>query len=177
MPMSGDGSKVKLGAAWVKFGTVAGNIGEEVDLGYTKGGITFTMDTTVHEVLVDQEGTSPIAATILGRKVTVDIPMAESNYQRLQKIMPESSYNTHDGVLAVNSGLGESLMDYADVLTIISKQDSADYIEIYKAVPVGSLRATFLPDGERIWPVQFTGLIPEATSPHAGILVALHEAT
>jgi len=173
--MAGDGSKVKLGAAWAYFGSVAGAVGEVVDLGYSKGGITFTMDTTVREITVDQEGSSPIAATILGRRVTVEIPMAESDFERLQKILPESTYV--DGVLEIASGLGADLMDYADTLLVVSTQDAANYIELYKAVPTTSLRATFLPDGERIWPVQFTGLVVGVGATHAGMILALHEAT
>lgn len=173
--MAGDGTKVKLGAAWVTFGTVAGNVGEVVDLGYSKGGITFTLDTTIREILVDQEGTSPIAATILGRRVTVEVPMAESNYSRLQKIVPESTYSNY--TLEISSGLGANLMDYADELVITSTQDAQETITVYKAVPTTSLRATFLPDGERIWPVQFTGLIPGTLETHAGKLVAIHEAS
>ena len=173
--MAGDGTKVKLGAAWVEFGTVLGNVGSVVDLGYSKGGITFTMDTTVREITVDQEGSSPIAATILGRRVTVEVPMAESDYERLQKIVPESTYSL--GTLEISSGLGANLMNYADTLKLTSTQDANDYITVYKAVPTTSLRATYLPDGERIWPVQFTGLIPGVLEAHAGKLLALHEAT
>ena len=43
--MAGDGSKVRMGAAWIYFGTVAGQVGEVLDLGYTKGGITFELET------------------------------------------------------------------------------------------------------------------------------------
>lgn len=168
--MAGDATKIKLGAAWVEFGTVAGNVGEVVDLGYTKGGITVTMDTTVYEITVDQEGTSPVAATILGRRATVDCSLAQSDYETLQKIVPESTYSA--GTLDINSGIGADLMDYSDELKITSKADSDDWIKLYKAVPVTSLRATFAPDGERLWPVQFIGFI-DANSK----LLALHEAT
>jgi hypothetical protein len=169
--MAGDSTKIKLGAAWVTFGTVAGNVGEIVDLGYTKGGVTITMDTTVYEITVDQEGTSPVAATILGRRATVDFSMAESDYERLQKITPESTYSA--GTFIINSGIGSDLMDYTDELVVTSKADSDDWIKLYKAAPVTSLRATFSPDGERLWPVQFIGFIESGTS----YLLALHEAT
>lgn len=167
--MAGDATKIKLGAAWVTFGGT--------DLGFTKGGITFTMDTTVYEILVDQEGTSPVAATILGRRVTVDVPMAQSDYEVLESIVPESVWTAGTGTLEIASGLGANLMTFAEELVITSKQDANEKVIVYKAIPVGSLRATFLPDGERIWPVQFIGLIPETTHLHAGKLLALTEAT
>ena len=169
--MAGDSTKIKLGAAWVTFGTVAGSVGEILDLGYTKGGVTITMDTTVYEITVDQEGTSPVAATILGRRATVEFSMAESDYERLQKIIPESTYSA--GTLDINSGIGADLMDYMDELVVTAKADSNDWVKLYKAVPVTSMRATFAPDGERLWPVQFIGFIDSSTSK----LLALHEAT
>lgn len=173
--MAGTSTDVKLGSCWVEFGTVAGNVGEVVDLGYTKGGVTVTMETGSYEILVDQEGDSPIGASITGRRVTVIVPMAESNYNRLQKLIPDSAYSA--GLLEVNSGIGDDLMDYADELKLTSKADSDDWIKVYKASPVANLQATFLPNTERIWPVQFIGYIPEATHTYAGKLIAFHEAT
>lgn len=173
--MAGDSTKIMLGAAWVTFGTVAGNIGEIVDLGYTKGGITVTLETGTYEILVDQEGQSPVAETILGRRCTVSVPMAESNYSRLQKLIPDSTYGSD--TLSILSGIGDDLMDYTDELVITSKANGSDWIKVYKAAPIASLNATFAPDGERIWPVQFKGFIPETGHAYAGILMALHTAS
>jgi hypothetical protein len=173
--MAGTATSIRLGAAWVTFGSIAGPIGEVIDLGYTKGNVTFTLETTVREITVDQEGISPVAATILGRRVTVDVPMAETDYARLQKIIPESTYAAP--LMEINAGLGSDLMDYADTLKITSKMNANDWITVYKAAPVASLRATFAPDGERIWPVQFIGFIPEVGHAKAGILVGLNYAS
>ena len=68
-------------------------------------------------------------------------------------------------------------MDYADELYIVSKLDAQDWIKVYKAAPVASIRASFTADGERVWPVQFKGYIPETTHAHAGKILGLHEAT
>jgi hypothetical protein len=165
--MAGNAHDVKLGAAWVTFG--------DTDLGYTKGGITFSLETTQREITVDQEGTSPISAVILGRRCTVDCPLAESAYSRLQELMPDSTYV--NGLFQISSGLGEDLLTYAKVLTITSKQNANDWIKVYKAVPVASLRATFSPDGERIWPVQFIGFISSSTDTYPDVLVGLNYAS
>lgn len=173
--MAGDATLVKIGAAWVTFGTLAGNVGEVIDLGYTKGGVAFEMETASHEITVDQEGITPIAESLLGRRVTVTVPMAQSDYEKLQKIIPDSVYN--GGLLEIASGVGADLMDYSDELVITAAADANDYIKIYKAAPVANIRATFTQDGERIWPVQFKGFIPEVGHAHAGYIMALHEAT
>jgi hypothetical protein len=175
MAMAGDNTKVKMGAAWVYFGTVAGNIGEVMDLGYTKGGVSFTLETATHEITVDQEGTTPIAETIMGRRVQVNVPMAESNYERLNKLIPDSSFS--NGLLEINSGVGGELMDYADELWIVSKKDVQDWIKLYMAAPVANIQASFTADGERIWPVVFKGYVPPSTSPYAGKIMAIHQAT
>lgn len=175
--MAGNGAKVKMGAAWVFFGTIAGAIGQVLDLGYTKGGVGFSMETQTHEITVDQEGISAIADTILGRRVTVDCPLAESDYTRLHYLIPESDLSS-DGtgtLLEIKSGVGSSLMAYADVLQIVSMQDPNDWIKLYKAAPIANIRSTFTADGERIWPVQFKGYVPESTSLYAGKLIGLHQ--
>ena len=173
--MAGDGTKVKLGAAWVTFGTVAGNVGEVIDLGYTKGGITVSFETGSYEVLVDQEGESPIAEQITGRRCTVVCPLAETNYEKLSKIMPDATYAS--STFKVQSGIGEDLMDYADELKVYAKANHTDWIKVYKAAPIASLQATFLPNAERIWPVVFKGFIPESTHAEANNLIGFHEAT
>jgi hypothetical protein len=164
-----------MGAAWVYFGTVAGNIGQVIDLGYTKGGISFTLETQTHEITVDQEGITPIADTIMGRRVTVNAPLAESNYQRLNYLIPESTY--FGGLLEIASGVGASMMSYADELYIVSKADANDWVKLYLAAPIANIQASFTADGERIWPVQFKAYVPPSTSIHSGILLALHEAS
>lgn len=175
--MAGNATSVKMGAAWVFFGTVAGNIGQIVDLGYTKGGINFTLETQGHEVTVDQEGITPIAETIMGRRVSVTCPLAESDYERLSFLMPESTYAADaDGfLLKIASGVGASLMDYADELLIVSKADENDWIKLYYAAPIASLQAAFTADGERVWPIQFKGYVVPAGMTNAGYICGLHE--
>lgn len=175
--MAGDGTRVKMGAAWVYFGTVAGNVGQVIDLGYTKGGISFTMETQTHEITVDQEGITPIAETIMGRRVTVNCPMAESYYSRLQYLIPESTFSA-DGngyLLKIASGVGGALMEYADEVQIVSKSDPYDWIKLYFAAPVANLNASFTADGERIWPLSFKGYVVPVGGANAGYIMGLHE--
>jgi len=175
--MAGNRKKIRFGAAWVTFGTVLGPIGEIIDCGYTIGGVNFTVETQGHEILVDQEGISPVAESILGRKVTATVPMAESNYERINKMLPDSTYGPDSTgyLLEVASGLGKNLMDFADVLTITSKFDANDWIKVYAAAPIANLNAAFTAQNERIWPVQFKGYVTDAGGIYAGKIFAMHE--
>jgi hypothetical protein len=170
--MAGSSNKVKVGAGWVYFGTVEGAVGEILDLGYTQGGITFSVETGSFEILVDQEGDTAISETITGRRVVVTAPLAESDYEKLQKIMPDSSYSNN--LLEVDSGVGGDLMDYADELKILSAQSSSDWIKVYKAAPIASTTAVFDPRGVRVWNVQFKGYVPEVGHAHAGTIFGMY---
>ena len=171
--MAGNPSEIFIGAAWVKFGTVAGNIAEVIDLGYTKGGVVVTMETSVYDILVDQEGTSPVGKNITGRRAMVMAPLAQSNYERLQKLIPDSAYANER--LDINSGIGVDLLTYSDELLVEAKADSDRWIKLVKAVPVVNLNAAFVADAETIWPVQFEGLVAESGHAFENMIIQLHE--
>jgi hypothetical protein len=175
--MAGDGSKIRMGAAWITYGSVAGPVGEIVDLGYTKGGVTVNIESQSHEVTVDQEGIAPVAETLMGRRCSVRCNMAESDYERLSKLLPESDWNGGTDMLRIASGTGAELMDYADELKIYAKANSTDYVIVYKAIPIVNLSATFSFDGERIWPVEFKGFVVATGLTNAGYILGFHEAS
>lgn len=165
--MAGYAKDIRLGACWVTFGGV--------DLGYTKGGVVLTIDTSTHEILVDQEGETPVGEVITGRRCTVMVPMAQTDYSKLVDLIPDSEYS--DGKLEISSGIGDDLMDYADELILTAKNNVNDKVTVYKAAPVANLQATYLPANERVWPVQFKGYIPSADEEHAGVILGLEYAT
>jgi hypothetical protein len=163
-----DGTKVKLGVCDVTFNSVS--------LGYTKGGVNLTLETQVHEITVDQEGPAPIGAIIMGRKCTVEVPLAETDYSRLQDLMPASTYTALTNVLDIESGAGQDLMTYTYTLNLHPHGlEATDYrydINIWKAAPVANLRFTMTADGEWLYPVQFTGFVPESTHLHSGVIMS-----
>lgn len=75
-----DTKNVKLGICKVFFGGV--------DLGYTQGGVDVEVKTDTHVVNVDQFGKSPVNEIIMGRSVSVKVPMAETTLDNLVRIMP-----------------------------------------------------------------------------------------
>lgn len=164
----GDGTKVKLGVCDVYF--------NGVDLGYTQGGVTLTVDTQVHEVLVDQEGPAPVSAIIMGRRCTCVVPLAETDYDRLEELMPASTYTAGSpGKWELESGAAENLMTYAKILRLhphaLDVSDQTNDIWIWKAAPVGNINFTMTQDGEWIYPINFTGFVPETGHAHQGVIL------
>lgn len=85
-------NNVKLGVCKVFFGGV--------DLGFTQGGVDVEVKTDTHAVNVDQFGKSPINEVILGRTVSVKVPLAETTLDNLVRIMPGASIITSGAVKA-----------------------------------------------------------------------------
>lgn len=76
---------IRLGAADVTFN---GN-----DLGSTKGGVEVEVSTERYTVTVDQTGETPLKDIIIGTTVTVTVPLAETDLDRLQTMMAQSVTN------------------------------------------------------------------------------------
>lgn len=81
--MASSAENVKLGVCNVLF--------DGVDLGYTKGGVEVEVQTSTHEITVDQTGTTPIGELITGRAVSAKVPLAETTLENLVAIMPGST--------------------------------------------------------------------------------------
>lgn len=58
------------------------------DLGYTKGGVDVTVKTDTHKVQIDQFGNTPINEYVMGREVSVKVPLAETTLDNMVSIMP-----------------------------------------------------------------------------------------
>jgi hypothetical protein len=92
--MASSTENVKLGVCTVLF--------DGVNLGYTKGGVEVSVETTTHEVTVDQFGETPIGELITGRKVSAKVPLAETTLDNLVAVMPGSTLLS-DGAKAVGT--------------------------------------------------------------------------
>lgn len=88
--MASSTKNVKLGVCQVFF--------DNVDLGYTQGGVEVSVSTETYKSEVDQFGKTPINEFIQGRQVSVKAPLAETTLRNLVKIMPGATLVT-DGVL------------------------------------------------------------------------------
>ena len=154
--MASDIKNVKLGVCTVKY--------NNVDLGYTKGGVEVTVKTDTHKVNIDQFGKTPINEYIMGRDVQVKVPLAETTLENLVKIMPGATLIT-DGVdptkkvVNVNTGVGTNLLDIAQALVLrpVGKTDASEDFTIFKAATAGALNFAYKLEDERIFNVEFSG--------------------
>lgn len=153
--MASSTENVKLGVCSVLF--------DDVDLGFTKGGVEVEVATTTHEVKVDQTGETPINELITGRTVSVKVPLAETTLDNLVKIMPGATLIT-DGTdptkkkVVVKTGVSMSLLDSAKVLTLRPKGTTGeDDFTVFKAACPGALNFAYKLDDERVFVANFKG--------------------
>lgn len=156
--MASDTKNVKVGVCKVFF--------NNVDLGYTKGGVEVTVKTETYKSNVDQFGKTTINETVIGREVMAKVPLAETTLENLVSIMPGATLVV-DGVdpeirhVDVTVGTGISLLETAKELRLhpIGKPDldkSEDFV-IPLANTAGSLSFAYKLEDERIFECEFTG--------------------
>ncbi|WP_323016478.1 hypothetical protein [Castellaniella sp.] len=154
--MAVNAKNVRLGVCAISFGGT--------DLGATKGGVELTVETSTHEVLVDQTGETPINEYIMGRKVNVKVPLAETTLENLVKIMPGATLvggalPTDPKRVDVATGVGISLLDGAQELILhpigLPVTDKSQDIVLHKAATPGQINFAYKVDEERIFNVEF----------------------
>lgn len=134
-----------------------------VDLGFTQGGVEFTVNTMTHKVEVDQFGKSVINESIIGREVKVKTPFAESTIDNFSALFPSffSIEGTTAKRLSVDTAVGVSLLETAKMLTLhpVNRKDF-DYSEdiiIPLANTPGNLNFAYALEKERIFDTEFNG--------------------
>lgn len=157
MPLTSSTTNVKLGVCKVTYG------GE--DLGFTKGGVEFQVETESHVISVDQMGSTPISEYITGRSVSVRVPMAETTIDHLVAIMPGATKITDittpigDGIYAkVVTGVGSDLRTTAKVLRLhptAAGASKSEDIVVPLAATTGALNFAYKLDDERVFNVEF----------------------
>ena len=149
---------VKLGICQVLW--YAGAADAEVDLGYTKGGVTVSVTTETYESTVDQFGNTPIAEQITGRRVEATCPLAETTLLNFGLLFPKAQENVAGDRIDVQTGVGENLITYAKKLILRPKYMGSATTEdmvIWKAATPGNMEFAYSLDSERIFNVTFKG--------------------
>lgn len=122
MPSSTD--NVKLGVCTILF--------DGQDLGLTKGGVEVEVSTATHEVKVDQYGETVVGEIIVGRNVTVKVPLAEVTLENLVAIMPGAQLSSN-GIKATGTiTLSTAVPVAGDKVTVNGQAFT------FKAAPVGA---------------------------------------
>jgi hypothetical protein len=155
----GNLDNVRLGACSIVFNSV--------DLGHTKGGVTFKIERELSEVTVDKYGSTPVDMVLTGQKATIEVNLAESQVANLNVAVPEGDYVTGTAGSRLNLGTeaGYSLRDDAAQLTLHPAENAAGDltgdIVFYKAVSTDSVELPFEIDNQRVFKVTFTALVDE----------------
>ena len=135
--MAGDSSKIQIGVGWISFGGV--------NLGYTKGGISITIERMVHDVIIPQAGSIPVVEVNMGLSVKVSTTLAETNATKMTTILGTASLGQDIRSSSTTSG---SL--------VITEPNLSHSITIANAY-VRSMSPTMTPDREMLWRVDFVG--------------------
>lgn len=160
--MTSDTRNVKIGVCAVSYDTK--------DLGYTQGGVDVAVTTDTHKVNVDQFGKTTVNEYLMGRSVTVKVPLAETTLENLVAIMPGATL-IDDGAggkhVEVTTGVGIDLLSIAKELRLhpISKpasDKSEDFVLPLAATP-GAIQFAYKLENERIFNCEFTGYPDAAT--------------
>lgn len=163
--MASNTKNVKLGVCKVLYGGT--------DLGYTKGGVDVTVATETHEVQVDQYGKTPINEYVMGRTITVKVPMAETTLDNLVAVMPGAKLvttGTGDQTkkrVDIPTGVGTNLIEIAKPLVLhpVDKldTDTSEDLVIPLAATAGGLEFGYKLEDERIYNCEFKGY-PDPTT-------------
>lgn len=153
--MAADTTKVKVGVCSVTFNAV--------DLGHTQGGVELKYEPTYHEVKVDQYGQTVVDKRLIGEKVTVKVPLAESSVAVLQASMPINSLVSGPPQLVkVGTDAGASLLAKAATL-VLHPLDmgvaTTNDVTIFKAVSSEPVLVPYKFDQERVFEVTFEALL------------------
>ena len=139
---------IKLGACDVTFGGVS--------LGLTKGGVEVSVETESHLITVDQFGATAVSERIMGRNVTVKVPMAETDLEKLAAIMPGSSISAGKDAVTISVGEGIDLIKLAKELVLTPRSEGDYPVRILKAATKGSMSFAYKYDEERVFELEFT---------------------
>jgi len=150
-----DISNVKMGVCSVTFGTTA--------LGHTKGGVTVTYEPDIHDITVDQYGSTPAEKVLIGQKLKATVPLAESSIANLAIAIPEGEAGAES--IKIGGKVGLRLSDVAETLVLHpianDSDDLSEDVVIYKAIVTNSIEIPFKVDEERVIELEFEGLVDE----------------
>jgi hypothetical protein len=155
-----DVANIKIGACSIMFGAV--------DLGHTKGGVTVNYSPEYSEITADQYGKTIIDRTLIGEKLTVKVPLAETQVANLAKVIPLGTLAGTNKRLTLGKDAGARLASAAAVLVLHPLVNAAnnrdDDVVIYKAVVSGEVELNYNVEDERVMEVEFEALIDTSKS-------------
>ena len=129
-----------------------------VNVGTSKGGITFRDTTNQQAIMEDQAGSTPVDHVITGRTIEVEVLLSRVSLAQLSKVIPGAS--SFGSYIKVNNEPGTTRFSGAQKLVlapVVNGSDSADKLTIFKAAPRTEIELVFDNEGQRVYKVVFTG--------------------
>jgi hypothetical protein len=164
--MAGEFQSIKLGVCdcfWTPNG-----VDTEVFLGLTKGGVELNYTPEWYEINVDQFGKTLTDAALVGETISVKIPLAETDNDKLKMFAHTGTWDETNKKLTFGRFPGMRLELVAGKLRIhpiAMGSDRSEDVTIYKAVNRAPLKLAYKIDGERIYETEFFGMIKRANGP------------
>lgn len=136
------------------------------DIGHTQGGITVTITPQNRAVNVDEFGSSACNLRHTGDEVRVTAPFAEWTADVIAEVYDPGSDQLSGGSGTGYMGVGRSggfiyTAQALDVIPLLATE-VAKKVSIFRAVAVGELGINFSNDSDRIFSVEFMGLVDES---------------
>lgn len=143
----------------IKLGTCLITL-DGADLGYTKGGVEVSVETSTHDTMIDQFGETPVKSFIQGRTCKVVMNLAETTLDNLVKIMPGATkLSTSGNRVDVTSGVGEDLQKLAKPLILhpiaLPINDKSEDFTLPAASTPGAINFAYKKDDERVFTAEF----------------------
>ncbi len=153
--MAQDITKVKLGTCQVTF--------NGTDLGHTIGGCEATYEPMFKAINVDKYGGTDVERILIGEKLSVKIPLAETSIANLAAAMPHGTRGTQKISVGSVAGKKQTLVGFLLTLHPFANatNDKSEDFNIFKAASSEPVMLPYKNDNERVYEVTFTALLDE----------------
>jgi hypothetical protein len=138
-----------------------------VDVGHTLGGTKVTITRKLTDLKVDKYGDSPVDKVVTEVQMIVDAKVAEPVVALIKNAIPEGDFEqgASGSRLGVPAGEGAALRAGSAQLILhpLSKAltDQSEDVTVYNAVASSSPVINYEVAGQRVFDLQFTGLVNE----------------
>jgi len=150
---------VRMGVCTINF--------NGVDCGYTLGGTKVTITRKLTPLKVDKYGDTPVDMVVTEVGMVASAKVAEPVVTVIHESMPEGDYE--QGIAGNRQGIaageGYALRQSAALLILhpqnLASTNLAEDVQIYTAVPSSSPVINYEVTGQRVFDLEFTGLVNE----------------
>ena len=129
-----------------------------VDVGHTTpDGIVVTYEPEVHEHMSGKYGNTPVKASLIGQRLTLQITMAEATVANMEKAF--AGVNLSAGAIQFGGVAGREVEGAELVMT---PYDGTAPWTFHNAVPTSSVEMAYQVENERVYQVTFVALVDES---------------